>query len=686
MKTALVNELHSPLTTDLLYAPTGVSLYFHTLNPFNGLSTLPIQLAGNLIVTYNSVVFMSWVLSGYGMFLLARWLLREKAAPAHSPRPTPQGTWIEIAPSFLAGLIYTFAPFHMAHLLGHMQVMSLQWLPFYVLALLRALDRRRNGLSWLREAMLAGLFLALVGLCDWYFVLYLFFFTGLFVLWHWGADLLRASRRTPLARLPAVTMRTLSRWALPPLMAGLLFLLLLSPMLIPMMREALQFDFMVRPPTDLYTLSASLADFVIPNRLHTLWRPGSFTWPGNQIAPLSERTIAIGYLPLLLAVLGIGRDRKRSGFWLFSALFFLALALGPVIHLGNIEQADVPTLPPGDAPLTPTLFSLLNHTVPFMSISRSVSRYALMVQFAIAVLAAIGLKTVFARPNLRGKRAANGMAAFCCAVLLFEYWVAPYPLSPPDTPEFYQALRTMPGSGSVLNLPMNYDRPGYLLYQTVHQKPLTVAYISRDDPRTLTERAPVLQHFRHLGPDIINVDPGQVGLTVLHDLQVDYVVLDRYKMPGGLEREYTSALAQAIFGNRAPLFEDERLTVYQMPAVDSAEPYIVLGPLNWGPYQQAEDRQFRTLLEGPATVQVYHAQRAQMALHIRYRTSPDAVLQVYDSHGNAQVYSPAPTGAELELPLSQYGVLQADGSLIVKLQGTGLLHGVEIEEIGFGAP
>ncbi|MCB0095073.1 MAG: hypothetical protein KDE46_05095, partial [Caldilineaceae bacterium] len=396
------------------------------------------------------------------------------------------------------------------------------------------------------------------------------------------------------------------RWALPPLLAGLLFLLLLSPMLIPMMREALQFDFMVRPPTDLYTLSASLADFVIPNRLHTLWRPGSFTWPGNQIAPLSERTIAIGYLPLLLAALGIGRDRKRSGFWLFSALFFLALALGPVIHLGNIEQADVPTLPPGDAPLTPTLFSLLNHTVPFMSISRSVSRYALMVQFAIAVLAAIGLKTVFARPNLRGKRAANGMAAFCCAVLLFEYWVAPYPLSPPDTPEFYQALRTMPGSGSVLNLPMNYDRPGYLLYQTVHQKPLTVAYISRDDPRTLTERAPVLQHFRHLGPDIINVDPGQVGLTVLHDLQVDYVVLDRYKMPGGLEREYTSALAQAIFGNRAPLFEDERLTVYQMPAVDSAEPYIVLGPLNWGPYQQAEDRQFRTLLEGPATVQVYH--------------------------------------------------------------------------------
>ena len=219
-----------------------------------------------------------------------------------------------------------------------------------------------------------------------------------------------------------------------------------------------------------------------------------------------------------------------------------------------------------------------------------------------------------------------------------------------------------------------------------HGDELYAAWRDRRTVAPLTERAPVLQHFRHLGPDIINVDPGQVGLTVLHDLQVDYVVLDRYKMPGGLEREYTSALAQAIFGNRAPLFEDERLTVYQMPAVDSVEPYIVLGPLNWGPYQQAEDRQFRTLLEGPATVQVYHVQPAQMALHIRYRTSPDAVLQVYDSHGNAQVYSPAPTGAELVLPLLQYGILQADGSLIVKLQGTGLLRGVEIEEVRLGAP
>ena len=79
LKTALVDHVANPLITDLLYYPTGVSLYFHTLNPFNGLLTLPIQLSAGLIPAYNAVVIFSWVLAGYGAFLLARWVT------AHAP-------------------------------------------------------------------------------------------------------------------------------------------------------------------------------------------------------------------------------------------------------------------------------------------------------------------------------------------------------------------------------------------------------------------------------------------------------------------------------------------------------------------------------------------------------------------------------------------------------------------------
>ncbi len=366
MKVAMVDRLISPLVTDLLYAPTGVSLYFHTLNPFNGIVTLPVQLSGGLILAYNSVVWLSWTLGGYGLFLLSLWVMGVR----NSQLATRNS---QFAAAFLAGAIFTFSPFHMAHLLGHMQVMSLQWIPFYILYLLRSTARAQAGKPWARDGLLAGLFLAGVGLCDWYFVLYLFLFTTLYMLWNlriWRAVLLPAA------------------------LAGSVFVALLSPLLWPMIREALAFDFMQRPRTDLYILSATVADFLIPNRLHTLFRPESFIWAGNQIAPVSERTLAIGYVPLLLAGLALIRQRKRSLFWLVAALFFMAVSLGPALHLFWIERADIPASlpPPGWTP-----YEILNRVIPFMRISRSVSRFALMVQLSVAVLAAIGLSSLLQR-------------------------------------------------------------------------------------------------------------------------------------------------------------------------------------------------------------------------------------------------------------------------------------------------
>lgn len=642
IKVALVERQQTPFVTDLLYHPTGVGLYFHTLNPFNGVITLPVQLSFGLIPAYNAVVLLSWVLGGYGVYLLTQWILHSPLAIPHSAFRTPHPAF----PAFFAGLVFTFSPFHSAHLLGHMQVMALQWIPFYALYLLRALQARTLGQPWLRSALMAGLFLTLAGLCDWYFVLYLFFFTGIALFWFVVQRLKRVRRQFERVKVPQSALSALFASFLPVCMAGVVFLALLAPILVPMMREALQFRFMVRPATDLYLLSASVMDFLVPNRLHTLFRPDSFSWPGNQVAPVSERTISIGYLPLALALVALWRDRQRAAFWLVCALFFLLLALGPRLHLGNITANDIPASDTISEQWTP--YALLNRLVPFMRISRSVSRYALMVQLCVAVAAAIGLASL-SKKLLQRHQATRGhqenfvflrglvsswfhlpslVGVGACLVVLAEFWVAPYPISPPDTPPFYEQLRTLPDQGAVLNLPMNYDRPGYLLYQTVHQRPLTVAYISRDDPRTLTERAPVLQHFRHLGVDILDVDPAVVGPTLLHDLGVAFVVLDRYKMPGGLEREYTETLASAIFAGQEPLYHDERITVYRVLPPASAQPYAVLGPLNWGPRQETADgRSQRAIGEEPAALLLYHTS-AGTRLRVQYRSEPGVRLGV----------------------------------------------------------
>jgi len=78
------------------------------------------------------------------------------------------------------------------------------------------------------------------------------------------------------------------------------------------------------------------------------------------------------------------------------------------------------------------------------------------------------------------------------------------------------------------------------------------------------------------------------------------VVLDRYKMPGGPEREVTDAYAQSIFAGQAPLFEDERITVYAVPEPAARGPYLILGT-DW-PARQSDDagRVWRELPAGEA--------------------------------------------------------------------------------------
>ena len=129
VKTALVDKVTWPWFTDLLYHPTGVGLLFHTLNAFNGITFLPVQLAFGLLPAYNAVVVFSFATGGLGGYLLARQVL---------------GAGSNRLAAFLAGAIFTFSPYHFAHLLGHMQLIALAWLPFYVLYTLRILRAAEN--------------------------------------------------------------------------------------------------------------------------------------------------------------------------------------------------------------------------------------------------------------------------------------------------------------------------------------------------------------------------------------------------------------------------------------------------------------------------------------------------------------------------------------------------------------
>jgi hypothetical protein len=149
----------------------------------------------------------------------------------------------------------------------------------------------------------------------------------------------------------------------------------------------------------------------------------------------------------------------------------------------------------------------------------------------------------------------------------------------------------------------------------------------------------VLSHFWFLGPDIQtqNFDLGRQGIQVLHDLLgVRWVALDRYKMPGGPEREITEAYAQAIFAGQPPLYEDERITVYAVPEPAQRRPYLILAA-DWQGRQMDDAGQvWRELPAGsPAGLESINPSGAPLGLEVDVAAPTGGVLVLLDGNGQS---------------------------------------------------
>ena len=109
-----VTKLHAlPWFTDFIFYPSGTSLLGHTLNPFNGFIAIPLLKFLTIIQVYNLIVIFSFVAAGIFTFYYAFYLSKSYFG------------------SLLAGAIFTFSSFHFSHAEGHMQLVSVEWLPLF---------------------------------------------------------------------------------------------------------------------------------------------------------------------------------------------------------------------------------------------------------------------------------------------------------------------------------------------------------------------------------------------------------------------------------------------------------------------------------------------------------------------------------------------------------------------------
>ena len=231
LRTALA-AWHNPYRTPLLYAPYGAPLYLHTLNPFNGLVTLPIQLLFGLTAAYNSVVLLSLTLAAFFAALLVGHVSGGRRA------------------GFVGGVIYAFGSYHLAHLLGHANLLASEWLPAYILALLVATEAR--GRARILPAFGAFLALLLLTFCDWQYVL----FAGLFTVCYGPYQALARRSLAPLAVAGVIG----GAWAIT-----------VAPLLLATARE-LRDTAAGRPAVlGAENFSADLLSFFVPSPLQAWW-------------------------------------------------------------------------------------------------------------------------------------------------------------------------------------------------------------------------------------------------------------------------------------------------------------------------------------------------------------------------------------------------------------------------------
>jgi hypothetical protein len=490
----------NPFFTNLLWWPDGASLWFQTWDLPSIALTAPLWGSVPDVVLYNFALFATFPLAGFTFYLLCRELWPGSHLAA-----------------FLAGCLYTFSTYHLAHAHMTLHLASMEWSPLVVLGLLR-LSRSATAGRW-RGVWLTGIALALAAMASVYHALFSAA-TAILLLWRGGLGAPAAwLSRSMLARLGAAAFVfiALTGW----LVAGMLA------------------DFTGEPHVgghDPLRFSADLLSFVVPNPVSVWsdWVPLSRSW---QSTPW-ETAGYVGFVTAGLALASVRfTDRSQPYLWIAGA--GLVLALGPFLQVNGTIYRGL-TLPEG----------WLEQLLPPLRFSGMPTRFSWLTTFGLAVAAGATLNHLCQRGR-RGRTA----AVLLGALALVEYWPRPFAMTPLDRPAMFAEWAADTGDWAVLDATSG-ARP--LWHQMQHGRPIVAGYTTRT-PERLWDAAgadPILGVFlpppvggRAGGPP---PSPAAVQLR-LRDLRIRFVVLDA---------------ARASLGARAGLIERARLTdlvVYEVP-------------------------------------------------------------------------------------------------------------------------
>lgn len=564
----LFERLVNPYFTDYVYYPTGISLYLHSFQPLVSLQAVFFQFIFGPIFAINLVILLALTVSTWSAYRLFIYISGHRL-----------GAW-------LGALVFVWCnPWLWDYFKsGQVNLISLQWIPLYIICLLHSLDHRGQGRAHYVWAGLAVLALLACSLTEWYYTLQLVILTVVVTLFY-------VVRRSQSWRDRLFIFGKSAG-------IGLVWLILISPLLINMLSQANNRDWLIPSQSQTVLRSVDLFSFLLPNGHNFFYGGLAQNLPTSLYRDYNpsgvDGSFNPGYLALALALIaivaGIRTKRVKFGLWFGLATVFGLLALGPVLHV-NGQTLDAVKLP----------YWIL-YNLPGLNISRDPSNFSVSYILAIAALVSLGTKVVIEWAATRWKTPLSfasrriprsgllGLAMVGLIVAEFASVTVNMAIIP--VPEFYRTtLAADKAEYAILEVP-SYVQDGGLehqrmYYQTFHHKKLLGGQLARDHKRL--SPTDFLSHSPFFAEALVNntaIPPTASDFLTRPDFpalspalftyfNIRYIVV----YPGALdasEKEATqSFLKRALGDNPTPVYQDTSIIAYKTPALTAPMPTLL---------------------------------------------------------------------------------------------------------------
>ncbi len=466
----------SPIYTDYMFFPIGLNLGFYTLTYLNAFLAIPFQFAFGVIPAANINLILSFTLSGFGAYLLVIYLLNrtqrnaEESGNETNPRSLRLSASNLFFAAFAAGLVYAFSANKFLYAsLGQFNIASSQWIPFYILFLLKIFDTPKPPL---RYGFLLGFFLLAQALSEFIFASFLILFSIVYVIYWFIAK--RFSIRHSQFQI-----RNL-------LIASLVFILPMLPIFAALFADTVsEGDFIQQGLGFSNIFSADLLGFFIPSHLHPLFGSlaSRFSFPYINF-------MYLGFVALAFAIIAAIKI-KSARIWGVWFVLFALISLGPTLRINGAEF-DLPM--PFDALLE----------IPLIKGNRYPSRWSVMLTLSLAVLVGYGIFWMLRKVASSKYQVARPLIlATCYLLLVFEPLSTPLPISNLQSPSIYFQIARDAGNFSVMEIPLAW-RNGFRVtgsYRADSQAPIDRSFMYAQFFQT-TQQHPILNGNTSRNPEL----------------------------------------------------------------------------------------------------------------------------------------------------------------------------------------